>query len=160
MASLEFAAQQAFVALQLGSTTPLDDGCKVSLHRWQCFQFFPQCLGSTQTVMQICSTTCLFLAKTCGFAWLDCEVEYEEMRRVAPLHWYDKSSGRYIRGVKPLNKSVWDSTRPPWKLGVNGVLGQGPVFGDKPCTSAGGRAQPTFAFIALACGAAVLLTLL
>lgn len=73
----------------------------------------------------------------CIIGWLDCSAEVEEVRGTAPPWWFD-AGGAYIRGVKPIN-----STSPPLDqrraavLGVNGVNGQGAVYGAKPsCTGA------------------------
>ena len=100
-------------------------------------QFLPQCAGRTGYLLPICTLSCEALVAECIIGWLDCSAEVEEVRGTAPLWWFD-AGGAYIRGVKPIN-----STSPPLDqrraavLGVNGVNGQGAVYGAKPsCTGA------------------------
>ena len=81
------------------------------------------------------------LGVACGFGWLDCDIEVEEMQRSAPPWWYD-AGGAYIRGVKPANASIPTAARRSVTLGVDGVLGQGTVFSGHPCTSVAPRRAP------------------
>jgi hypothetical protein len=103
--------------------------------------------GSQQQALRhICRTSCLSLIAACSFFWLDCEVEVEEMHKSAPPWWYD-ASGAYIRGVKPANASVPVALRRSVTLGVDGVLGQGTVFTDAPCTTSAAPPQQALLFL-------------
>jgi hypothetical protein len=107
------------------------------------------CLGTTQKLLPICQVSCQALAFECGFGWLDCDVEVEEMRGNAPPWWYDASGG-YIRGVKPINSSVPVAQRKSVQLGVDGVQGAGPVFGVPPlCVAPGARARASWLLLLL-----------
>ncbi len=92
------------------------------------------------TLRPVCAASCARLAETCVIGWLDCDVEVEEHRGTAPPWWFD-AAGAYIRGVKPANSSVPLAARRAVTLGVDGVLGQGRLYGapGERCTGAARR---------------------
>ena len=162
---LEHVAIQTYLSLT-SNMTLLTDACKVLLHKWVCLlvrrcalypgrlaltppQFFPMCVGTTQALLPICQTSCQALVVECGFSWLDCGVEVEEMRGDAPAWWFD-AGGSYIRGVKPINASVPVDARRSVQLGVDGVEGAGLVFGQPPlCVSPAARAAASWLLLLL-----------
>lgn len=99
-------------------------------------QLFPECAGRTAYLLPICRLSCEALVAQCSIGWLDCSAEVEEVRGTAPPWWYDPS-GAYIRGVKPASAAAAANFSRGLVVGVDGVNGQGPVYGEKPsCTGA------------------------
>jgi len=145
VASLEQAAQAAYNALLFGLSTTPTNACRLLLHDWVCWQFFTKCAADLKLLRPVCRSTCQSFKDSCLVGWLDCEVEVEEERHTAPPWWYD-ASGKYIRGIKPANASV---PLAGLTLDNGGVLGQGPVFGDKPCTGAGSSLKPRLELLLL-----------
>ena len=98
-----------------------DAGCRATLRRWFCYEYFNRCTVDETKFMPTCRSVCEQIKKDCGeanSAFVDCDVEYEsfDMSGSTPPTFYTggtyvngtyvnteegKASGSYITGTKP-----------------------------------------------------------
>ena len=147
---MEQAARKQYLGLIRQLTFEPTAGCRATLRRWMCFEYFNRCDVDGTRYMPVCKSTCVAVKKSCGeanSAFIDCDMEYEEQdlggRTPATYYTggtYDENNtyvntlegkrvGTYIRGMKP--------------NGENGTAVFEPVSGK--CTGAAGVASATFA---------------
>ena len=97
-------------------------GCRATLRRWFCFEYFSRCNVDETRFMPTCTATCIAVKKSCGeanSAFINCGLEYEEQDfgGNTPATFYTggsydgngtyyndaegKANGNYIYGRKP-----------------------------------------------------------
>jgi len=138
---MEASARRQYLNLIRQLTFEPSAGCRATLRRWFCYEYFNRCNVEETRYMPTCTSVCQAVKKSCGeanSAFIECDLEWEEQDfgGSTPLSYFEGGSfdangtyvntlatkGAYIKGQKP--------------NGENGTL----VFEELPgrCTGAAG----------------------
>ena len=119
---MEQALRKQYLNLIRQLTFEPTSGCRATLRRWFCFEYFSRCNVDETRFMPTCTATCIAVKKSCGeanSAFINCGLEYEEQDfgGNTPATFYTggsydgngtyyndaegKANGNYIYGRKP-----------------------------------------------------------
>jgi len=119
---MEQALRKQYLNLMRQLTFEPTAGCRATLRRWFCFEYFNRCNVDETRFMPTCTATCVAVKSACGeanSAFINCDLEYEEQDfgGNTPATFYTggatdengtyyndaegKANGNYIYGRKP-----------------------------------------------------------
>jgi hypothetical protein len=140
---MEASARRQYLNLIRQLTFEPSAGCRATLRRWFCYEYFNRCNVEETRYMPTCTSVCQAVKTSCGeanSAFIECDLEWEEQDfgGSTPLSYFEGGSvnvngtyvntlatkGAYIKGQKPNgeNGTLVFEANPGRCTGAAGVL--------------------------------------